>query len=106
MGRAIVRPAARRDLIQNFTYLGQNSSLATARRFLKASRLTFAELAQSPGIGVPRKWGKFRDLRMWRVRGFERYLIFYRPIDAGVQIERVIHAAQDYKRVLGPQAPD
>lgn len=37
---------------------------------------------------------------MWRVRGFEAYLIVYRPLKDGVQIERVIHAKQDYKRVL------
>ena len=51
MGRASVRPAARRDLIQHFAYIGENSSLATARRFETAARATFAELTQSPGMG-------------------------------------------------------
>jgi plasmid stabilization system protein ParE len=44
-------------------------------------------------------------LRMWRVRHFEKYLIFYQPIPDGVQIERVIHAAQDYTRILAPSPP-
>jgi plasmid stabilization system protein ParE len=35
------------------------------------------------------------------VRGFERYLILYRPLPDGVQIERVIHASQDYQRIAG-----
>jgi plasmid stabilization system protein ParE len=34
------------------------------------------------------------------VRDFARYLIIYRPVTGGVQIERVIHSAQDYQRVL------
>jgi len=45
--------------------------------------------------------GRFADVRLWRVRGFENYLIFYRPLADGVQIERVIHAAQDYQQILG-----
>ncbi len=32
MGRAIVRPAARRDLVRHFAYIGENSGLAAARR--------------------------------------------------------------------------
>jgi len=41
MGRAIVRPAAQRDLIRHCAYIGENGNLATARRFLAAARLTF-----------------------------------------------------------------
>jgi len=37
---------------------------------------------------------------MWRVRGFESYLIFYLPRDGSISVERVIHASQDYRRVL------
>jgi len=80
MGRVTVRPAAQRDLIRHFAYIGENSSLAAARRFLAAARLTFDELAQTPGMGVFRKLGKFPNLRMWRVREFEKYLIFYQPV--------------------------
>jgi toxin ParE1/3/4 len=37
---------------------------------------------------------------MWHVRGFESYLIFYMPRKDGIAVERVIHASQDYQRVL------
>ncbi|MGH9444410.1 MAG: type II toxin-antitoxin system RelE/ParE family toxin [Terriglobia bacterium] len=102
MGRAIVRPAARRDLIRHFAFIGENSNLATARRFLVAAHLTFGELARAPHIGAPRQVAKFPSLRMWRVQDFEKHLIFYQPIRDGVQIERIIHAAQDYTRLLAP----
>jgi plasmid stabilization system protein ParE len=42
---------------------------------------------------------------MWRVGHFEKHLIFYQPIPDGVRIERVIHAAQDYTRILAPEPP-
>lgn len=100
MGRATVRPAAQRDLIRHFAYIGENSSLAVARRFLAAARLAFGELAQMPGMGASRELGKFPDLRMWRVREFEKYLIFYQPAGKDIEIMRVIHAAQDYNRIL------
>jgi toxin ParE1/3/4 len=100
MGRAIVRPAARRDLVQHFAYIGENSNLATARRFQAAARATFVELAQSPGMGAPHKVEKFPRVRMWRIREFEKYLIFYESIGGDVEIMRVIHAAQDYNRIV------
>jgi hypothetical protein len=43
---------------------------------------------------------KFADIRLWRVNGFESYLILYRPRSNGIAVERVIHAKQDYQRFL------
>jgi plasmid stabilization system protein ParE len=37
---------------------------------------------------------------MWRIREFEKYLIFYEPIGGDVEIMRVIHAARDYNRIV------
>jgi hypothetical protein len=59
------------------------------------------------GFGLPlrKRNRKFREeihagIRLWRVRGFENYLIAYRQQRAGIAIERIIHAKQDYQRVL------
>jgi toxin ParE1/3/4 len=100
MGRAIVRPAARRDLIRHFAYLGENASVDVARRFLSAARLSFSELARMPGMGAPNKLRKHPQVRMWRINGFEKYLIFYQPFSSNIEIIRVIHAAQDYNRIM------
>src|ERR1039457_656051 len=105
MGRAIVRPAARRDLTAHFAYIGANGGLDAARRFLSAARGSFEELAQSTHLGARRQTDRFPTLRMWRVRHFEKYLIFYQPIPDGVRIERIIHAAQDYTRIIEPPPP-
>ena len=103
MARLTQRPAARRDLIHHIVYLAEHAGLATAQRFRQAAQQTYEELAEMPQIGTAGKvrQGRFADVRLWRVRGFENYLIFYRPLADGVQIERVIHAAQDYQRILG-----
>ena len=102
MARVLEREAAKRDLIGHFVYLAENATPEVARRFKEAARKTFRKLAETPGIGTPGKvrHGRYADVRLWRVAGFERYLIAYRPLKDGVLIERVVHAAQDYRRVL------
>ena len=106
MSRATVRPAARRDLIGHFAFLGEHGGLGTARRFLTKARASFLELAEAPYLGAGRPSGKFPTLRMWRVRHFEKYLVFYQPTTDGVRIERVIHTARDYTRIIDPTPPE
>jgi toxin ParE1/3/4 len=102
MSRAVQRPAARRDFITHYVYLAENASPDVARRFRIAVETTYAELAETPGMGTPGKvrQGKHSGIRLWRVREFEQYLIAYRPNRGGVAIERLVHAMQDYQRVL------
>ena len=38
-------------------------------------------------------------LRRWRVRGFENFLIFYRPIDDGIEVLRVLHGQRDRETI-------
>jgi toxin ParE1/3/4 len=102
MARVLKRQAAKPDLIIHFVCLAENASLDVARRFKEAARKTFSKLAETPGMGAPGRvrHGRYADVRLWRIGGFERYLIAYRPLKDGVVIERVFHAAQDYRRVL------
>lgn len=102
MAGAIQRTAARRDFITHFAYLAENAGVEVAKRFRNAVENTFAELARTPGMGTPGKvrQGKHAGISLWRVRGFETYLIAYRPHRGGVAIERLIHAKQDYQRIL------
>jgi toxin ParE1/3/4 len=41
---------------------------------------------------------EFESVRVWHVRGFRNYLIFYRPIDNGVEVVRVLHGARDIEK--------
>jgi len=102
MARAVQRTSARRDFIIHYSYIAERAGVGTAHRFRLAVEATYAELAAMPEMGWPGKVrrGKHEGLRIWRVRGFEEYLIAYRPRRGGVAIERLVHAKQDYQRVL------
>lgn len=102
MAHAVQRTAARRDFIIHYAYLLQHAGLDTAKRFREAVEQTYAELAEMPEMGAPDKVrrGKHAGVRLWRVRDFESYIIAYRSHRVGVAIERLVHAKQDYQRVL------
>ena len=73
-----------------------------AERFLDAAEAAFARLLEMPEIGAAREYRNERltGLRLWPILGFERHLIFYRPIEAGIEVVRVIDAARDVAAIL------
>lgn len=97
-----ILPAADLDLDGQADYLAREASLETALRFYDAASSSFERIAQMPGLGERRDSANPRltGLRVWRVEGFEKHLIFYRPADDGVEIVRVLHGARDIDSVL------
>jgi toxin ParE1/3/4 len=90
------RDAALHDLIDLAYYIALDN-VAAAYQFLDRAEESFRELERMPLMGSTRE---FQDptlagIRMWRVKGFRKHLIFYRPIDGGVEIIRVLHNARD-----------
>ncbi len=94
---------ARRDLIEHFVYLADHADIATADRFLVNAEATFVKLVARPlsGRGVRTLHPELAGMRLWRVKGFDNWLIFYLPSEEGVSIVRVLHAAQDWWSILG-----
>ncbi|NQT36306.1 MAG: type II toxin-antitoxin system RelE/ParE family toxin [Planctomycetes bacterium] len=41
------------------------------------------------------------DVRVWSIGGFENHLVFYRPIESGIDVIRVIHGARDVRAIFG-----
>jgi toxin ParE1/3/4 len=70
--------------------------------FFDAAEAAFARLAALPSIGatVPFASTLAQGMRVWRVEGFERYLIFYRAVEHGIEVVRVLHAARDFPMVF------
>lgn len=98
----IVRhPEVLEELINLAFYIAQDD-LEAADRFLNACDETFQQLAQMPFIGSAREFQslELKDVRMWRVKGFEKHLIFYRPMEDGVEILHVVHAARDLESLF------
>lgn len=75
----IVRPQARRDIVEIAGYIAANRG--SARRFRREG---------------------LKALRLWRISGrFEKYLVVYRPRRGGVEVIRVLHGARSIERLLG-----
>ncbi len=99
--RVIIRPAADRDLDEQAEYYWSRSP-KTAIRWYDATAETFMFLAENPLIGIMRETAKpaLQGIRTWPIPGFERHIIFYRPVEEGVEVLRVIHGARDLDRIL------
>ena len=99
----VIRNAARRDLVDYYEYLVELSDRSTAVRFRSAVDDVLQKLAAMPQLGVARQFrnAELEGTRMWLVPGFREIMIFYRPMDNGIEVLRVVHAKQDYWRILG-----
>jgi toxin ParE1/3/4 len=100
--RYAVRPKADQDLDDQAYYYATESGSELGHRFLVAAHDTFALLATQPEMGW-RSRIKFPDLdelRVFRVNGFERILILYRPHPEGVDILRVVHGSRNLRNLL------
>jgi toxin ParE1/3/4 len=86
---------------EQYLYFAQSSE-EVARRYFEACQNTFTLLAHSPLLGalsgVPNP--RLAEVRVWQVRGFEKYLIYYRPVENGIEIVRVLHGARDTEAIL------
>jgi toxin ParE1/3/4 len=72
-------------------------NLDAADRFLEAAYGAFQELARMPGMGRTRNFPQARlnKLRSFRIKDFENYLIFYSPIQDGIEVFHVLHGTRD-----------
>ncbi|QSV67615.1 MAG: type II toxin-antitoxin system RelE/ParE family toxin [Aphanizomenon flos-aquae DEX188] len=82
---------ASRDIETIIDYIAENSSFDAAESLLSKINSKCTRLAKFPGMG------RRRDELAVNVRSFpvNDYLIFYRPIEEGIEILRVISGYQD-----------
>ncbi|WP_416676445.1 type II toxin-antitoxin system RelE/ParE family toxin [Egbenema bharatensis] len=92
---------AKQDLLKHVLYLAQiNPDIA--ERFIEASEMAFEKLAQMPRKGQRQEFKspKLVEVRRWFIPGFDKYLIFYRPITGGIEILRVLHGVQNVNTIM------
>jgi len=80
-------------------------NMEAADRFLESAHATFKESARMPGMGRPRHFmrAELRELRSFRVKGFENHLIFYHPTPDGIEVFHNLHGARDLESILEPR---
>jgi toxin ParE1/3/4 len=86
MPHILKRPRAEADLIDIWRYIAQDSP-ANADRMLDRISETLNRLAAVPFMGQAR-FDLAPGLRMFPVGN---YLIFFRPIEGGIDVIRVLH---------------
>ncbi len=95
MSRLRLRPQAENDLEEIWWFIAQDDA-ETADAFLDRIQEKCRALAQFSNLGVA------RDELMPSLRSFPigNYLIFYFPIEDGIEVVRVLHGARDLDSLL------
>jgi len=96
MQKIRIAEKAGNDLEDIWEYVAQNDPEA-ARKLIKLITRKFKVLRDNPQIGREEK----RMLDTFRSFPVSNYIIFYKPIDNGVEIGRILHAARDIDKILG-----
>jgi toxin ParE1/3/4 len=96
--RCIFSPRARRDLNEILVYIGRNDP-ENALAFVDGLESICRRFVRFPALG------RKRDELAEGLRGYpvDRYVIFYRVSDAGVEIVRVLHGAKDIERIFSDE---
>jgi toxin ParE1/3/4 len=102
--RVVTRARALRDLEERSEFIRQRNPRA-ALRFLVEAEATFRRLAAMPGTGARFEPDHpvLADLRYAPITRHKSDLVFYRPLDDGIEIVRVLHAARDISGVLADE---
>jgi toxin ParE1/3/4 len=103
MSRVLRRPVAWSDLVAHYVYLAEHAGTIIADRFLVDAEASFTDLAEHTGMGAPLtlRLPELAGVRIWRVKDFDRFLIFYLPGRDGATIVRILHASEDWWRAFG-----
>jgi toxin ParE1/3/4 len=98
----VVRPKADHDLGEQAYYFATEAGPELGHRFLLAAHETFSRLAGQPQMGwhARLKNPLLASLRVFRVSGFDKMLVLYRPSPAGVEILRVVHGSRNVVALL------
>jgi toxin ParE1/3/4 len=99
--RVLKTPQASDDLLEIASFIALDN-VDAAERFFDAAEAAFARLAALPSLGKTAPFASTltQGTRVWRVEGFERYLIFYRPVESGIVVDRVLHTARDFPTIF------
>jgi toxin ParE1/3/4 len=95
MSRYRLTEQARQDLDDIWLYIAEDN-LAAADHFLDTLYEKFVLLAEQP------LWGRLRPELALNLRSFPvgNYVIFYRPIDNGIEVAWVLHGAREIDALL------
>ena len=92
--RAVIRPRAQDDILRQFRwYLVEQDAADAAFRFVEAVEASVEQLVRMPNMGAPREIRNpaLKGLRLWPVKDFDEFLIFYVVAGDTVRVIRILH---------------
>ena len=91
-----IRPLAEADLDRHARNIARDNLEAALSLYDRAEE-TFEMLGEMPHMGAIHHTNKFelKGTRYVPIIGFSHYLVFYQPIDDGVDIIRVLYVRMD-----------
>jgi toxin ParE1/3/4 len=104
--KAVIRPRAQDDILRQFRwYLVEPDAPDAAFRFVEAVE---APVVRAPNMGAPRKLRSpaLKGLRIWPVKDFNDFLIFYVVAGDTVRVIRILHGKRDVDRILKKEPGD
>lgn len=101
MRQVLFTPFAKEDLLQIWEYLAENAGSQMADDFLLAVREKCLMIAEFPESGRNR-YDLLINLRSFV---FRNYIIFYLPIDDGIEVLRIIYGSRDIQQVFDEMIP-
>jgi toxin ParE1/3/4 len=95
MARVLRTSKAEEDLLEIWSYIADDN-IDAADEFLDQIVATCRTLSDNPAAG------RSRDELAQRLRSFPlgNYVIFYRPLEDGIVVIRVLHGARDLPGIL------
>ena len=96
--KVVLRARALKDLQSIYAFVLEQDRDA-ADHFLTSFDDELKLLSAHPFLGRKRYF-KQSGIRSWRIRGFEKFLIFYRPTERHLDVIRVLHGARDIAALM------
>ena len=93
------------DFTEQFAYFCEVADWEVADRFFAATLAAFDRICEMPEIGSRRRFNRplLANVRVWPIKGFDKYRIFYRPLGPRIEILRILHAARDIDAIFGDE---
>lgn len=101
MAQILFTPLATEDLREIWVYLAEKANNQTANKFLSEVRKKCEIVAEFPEIGRVRH----EFLVNLRSFPFKNYILFYMPLDDGIEVLRIVHSSRDIKQVFDEMIP-